>query len=115
MRFDVDGVRRVRVRGVRGVRRRARLVAALRVRVRVRAQLVAVLAVGALLVLEVAQALVVALDLLAQRRVLDGRAVLVQLQAPGPVQPLEVDPAAPPHAHPVHYEPGHDVHLLTTK
>lgn len=53
MRLDVDGVRRVRVRRVRGVRRLAALVAALRVEMRVRTKLVTVLAVRALLVLEV--------------------------------------------------------------
>lgn len=65
MRLDVDGVRRVRMGGVRGVRRLAALVAPLRVEVRVRAQLVTVLAVRALLILEVPKPLVIPLDLLA--------------------------------------------------
>lgn len=82
VRLEVQRVRGVRVRvwvRGRGVRR-ARRVAA-------RAHVVAVLAVHALL-LEVAQALRVALDLVAQRRVLAGRALLVQLQAARAVQLL---------------------------
>lgn len=65
--LHVDRVRRVRVgvRDVRCVRRRARLMASLRVRVRVRAQVVTVLAVYALFILEVPQPLVVPLDLVA--------------------------------------------------
>lgn len=112
MRLDVHGVRGVRGVRVRRVRRvRLALVAAL-VHLRVRAQLLAVLAVGALLVLEVPQPLVVALDLVAQRGVLDGGALLVQLEAAGAVQALQVDPASPPHAHAVHDESGHDMGLI---
>lgn len=115
MGFDVYRVRGVRVRGMRGVRHLARLVAALRMRVRVRPQLLAVLSVRPLLVLEVPQALVVPLDLVSQRRILDGSAFLVQLQAAGAVQPLQIDPASPSHAHAVHYETGNYVNLLTKK
>lgn len=115
MRLDVDGVRRVRVRRVRGVRRLAALVAALRVEMRVRTKLVTMLAVRALLVLEVPQPLVVPLDLLAERRVFYRRPLLVQLQAPRTVQPLKVYPTSPSHAHPVHYESRHNVHLITIK
>lgn len=110
VRLDVRGVRRVRQRLVVRVVR-ARRVAARRV-VRV-AQLLAVVAVGALLVLELAQPLVVAVDLVAQRRVLHASSLLVVFQAAGAVQPLQVDPAAPPHAHAVHYEPGYYVGLHT--
>lgn len=101
------------MRRVRRVRL-ARRVAALRVRVVV-AQLVAVLAVHALVVLELAQPLVVALDLVSQRGVLDGGALLVQLQAARALQLLQVDPAAPPDAHAVHYEPRYDVDLTQNK
>lgn len=90
MWLDVHGVRGVRVRGMCGVgavRRLARLVAAL-VHMRVRAQLLAVLAVRPLLVLKVPQPLVVSLDLIAQRRVLNSCSLFVQFQTSDAVQSL---------------------------
>lgn len=58
--------------------------------------------VGPLLLLEVAQPLVVALELIAQQRVLLGGVFLVVLEAADAVQPFQVDPTPPPHAHAVH-------------
>lgn len=70
-----------------------------------------VIPVRSLLLLELSQPLVVALDLLAEQRVLVRRALRVQLESARPVQPLQVQPAAPHHAHAVHYEAGHEVNL----
>lgn len=72
-------------------------------------------AVLPVLVLEVLHATVVALYLVAQNGVLLGRALLVVLEAPDAVEALEVDPAAPRHAHAVHYQVGLQVDLRAFK
>lgn len=112
MWFDVNGVRRVRVCRVSGVRSLAWLVAAL-MNMRVRAQLLAVLAVRALLVLEVTQPLIVSVYLIPQCCVLYSRSLLIQFQAPNAIQSLQINPPPPPHAYAVHNKSGYDVGLMT--
>lgn len=68
-------------------------------------------AIGALLLLEVAQPLIVTLQLIAQQRVLLGGALLVVLEAADAVETVQVDPTPPPHAHAVHDEMRAQVHL----
>lgn len=67
--------------------------------------------VGPLLLLEIAQPLVVTLELIAQQGVLLGGVLLVVLEAADAVQPFQVDPAPPPHAHAVHDQVRAQVHL----
>jgi len=68
-------------------------------------------AVHSLLLLEFAQPLVVALDLLSQQRILLGGSFLVVFEAADAVQPVHIDPTAPPHAHAVHDQMRAQVHL----
>lgn len=68
-----------------------------------------------LLLVKVAHALVVTLELVAEQGVLFGGALLVIFEATDAVQPLEVDPSAPHHAHAIHDQPGSQVHLQTER
>jgi len=68
-------------------------------------------AVHSLLLLEFAQPLVVTLDLLSEQRVLLGRSFFVVFEAADTIQPVHIDPTAPPHAHAVHDQMRAQVHL----
>ena len=63
------------------------------------------------LLLELAQPPVVALHLVPQLSVLHHRALVVELEAAHAVQPLQVQPALPPHAHAVEDERCSEVDL----
>jgi len=58
--------------------------------------------ISPLLLLEIAQPLIVTLELVAQQRVLLVGVLLVVLETADAVQPLQIDPTPPPHAHAVH-------------
>jgi len=72
-------------------------------------------AVHSLFLLEFAQPLVVALDLLSKQRVLLGGSFLVVLEAADAIQPVHIDPTAPPHAHAVHDQMRAQMHLKQNK
>lgn len=67
--------------------------------------------IGPLLLLELAQPLIVALQLIAQQSVLLGGPLLVVLETADAVEAVQVDPAPPPHAHAVHDEMRAQVNL----
>lgn len=58
--------------------------------------------VGPLLLLEIAQPLIITLELVTQQRVLFAGLLLVVFETADAVQPFQVDPTPPPHAHAVH-------------
>lgn len=64
-----------------------------------------------LFLLEIPYPLIVTLQLVTEESVFLGCPLLVVLQATNAVQPLQVDPTAPQHAHAVHYEMRPQVYL----